>query len=360
MAERFANFKKNVWGALRLAVPCVFFALPAGPVWAAGPGATVTIETYRAEVASAERLAAACGGAAAACDPGGLPAEGKVSGPGKLTFHAGWNWLREAVSGAKTASATDRATAMREAGEHLGELAAEAGGAPAAGEQAGFRQARAAADAVLARGEFQAANGPSWLDRQVARAQDWILRLLLGMTHLGQKNPWLAPLIEWSCFLLAAGGLLFFVRRTLARQALRIALGENAAAPRNGRDATDWAQRAEERGAAGEWREGIHCIFWAAVVSLETRRAWRENPTRTPREYVRLLRPGSEAQRALRELTHRFERVWYGHAAATEAEFRAARASLAAIAAADLRRSEAGGVDPAAAPVQAAAPVGVV
>ena len=160
------------------------------------------------------------------------------------------------------------------------------------------------------------------------------------MNHLGEKIPWLAPLIEWSCFLLAAGGLVYFIRRSLARQALRIALGENAAAAqRNGRDTTDWARLAEERAAGGDWREAIHCLYWAVITSLEVRRAWRFNPTRTPREYVRLLSPHSPAQRALRDLTRSFERVWYGHGEATEAEFRSAQSNLAAIAAADLKRS---------------------
>ena len=338
-------------GILRVGIlsGCVLGSLPGARICAAEPVAHVTIEAYRAEVVSAERLAVACGAVAFACDPQTVPAEQAVEGSdtktGKLAFHADWGWLRDAVSAAKTSSAADRAANMREAGEHLAELGAEAGAVHTTGAQAGFEQARAVANTVLARGEFQAADGPSWLDRQVARAQDWILRLLLGMNHLGQKNPWLAPLIEWSCFLLAAGGLVFFVRRSLARQALRIALGESAmAAQRTGRDATDWAQMAEEHGAAREWREGIHCLYWAAILSLETRRAWRENPTRTPREYVRLLRPGSDAQRALRELTRSFERVWYGHAGATEAEFRAAQASFAVIAAADLKRSEADGV----------------
>ncbi len=102
----------------------------------------------------------------------------------------------------------------------------------------------------------------------------------------------------------------------------------------------DWARLAEERAAAQDWREAIHCLYWAAIVALESRQAWRPNPTRTPREYLRLLRPGSEAQRLLRALTGLFERVWYGHGEIGEAEYRAAQASFAALSAADLRRAE--------------------
>jgi len=78
------------------------------------------------------------------------------------------------------------------------------------------------------------------------------------------------------------------------------------------REATAWATQAEEFAGRGEWREAVHCLYWAAIVLLESRRAWRHNPTRTPREYVRLLKPGSGQQRGLRDLTRMFERVWYG------------------------------------------------
>jgi hypothetical protein len=66
-------------------------------------------------------------------------------------------------------------------------------------------------------------------------------------------------------------------------------------------------------------------LYWAAIVLLEARRAWRHNPTRTPREYVRLLKPGSARQRALRGLTQVFERVWYGLRGADAAEYARAR-----------------------------------
>jgi hypothetical protein len=61
-------------------------------------------------------------------------------------------------------------------------------------------------------------------------------------------------------------------------------------------------------------------------VLLESRRAWRHNPTRTPREYVRLLKPGSAQQQGLRKLTQIFERVWYGLRDADESEYAEARA----------------------------------
>jgi hypothetical protein len=85
-------------------------------------------------------------------------------------------------------------------------------------------------------------------------------------------------------------------------------------------------------------------LYWAAIVLLEARRAWRHNPTRTPREYVRLLKPGSARQRALRGLTQVFERVWYGLREADAAEYARAREMYEALVADAAETVAAGGV----------------
>ncbi len=313
----------------------------AAPVLAADPSQALDRAAFLAQVVAAQRLAAACATAAATCDLGTVPADEQISaGPGSPAFRVTWQWLRDALEAAKKQPGPERTASMEAAEAHLAELAAEANGSPTTGDAAPYPQARAAADKVLASSEFRAAEGPTWFERRIARVQDCVLRLFLGLDRLGTRNPWLAPLIEWACFLLAAAGLVFFIRRSLARQALRISLGQNAAtANRAGRDSTDWARLAEEHAAAGDWREAIHCLYWAAVVALEARRAWRPNPARTPREYLRLLETGSDAHRALRELTQTFERSWYGHTAEDEAEFRAAQASFARLRTAALQRS---------------------
>ena len=188
-------------------------------------------------------------------------------------------------------------------------------------------RARAATTAILARREFQAAAGPSWLDLQVARFWSWLGRMLSRMGRLGKVAPWLGMAMEWTLFGGAGVGLLLLVRRGFARQRLRLSLsaGEGFEASAWTREAEDWARMAEERAAAEEWREAVHCLYWAAIVLLESRRTWRHNPSRTPREYVLLLRPGSARQAALRGLTAIFERVWYGLREAQAEDFARAR-----------------------------------
>jgi hypothetical protein len=91
------------------------------------------------------------------------------------------------------------------------------------------------------------------------------------------------------------------------------------------REASDWAQRAEGFAKEAAWRDAVHCLYWAAIVLLESRRAWRHNPTRTPREYVQLLKAGSAQQEGLRALTRIFERTWYGLRETDEQEYAEAR-----------------------------------
>ncbi len=324
---------KAGWFACLAAVSC-------HPVQAAAVK-SVSADAFRGEIAGLRQLADACAADPKACDRGKVPETQKIEGAPGGSFQISWGWLAETLVSAGRASPGDRAKAMQAVSLHLRTLETEAEGAGQAGTPpAAFRSARTAATAALARDEFRASiEGPGWLDRQLARLQDAILALFTGMGRLGQRAPWLAPLVEWSCFGLAAAGLLWFVRGSLARGALRLSLSEGASPVSHGEhDAADWARLAEEHAAARDWREAVHSLYWAAISLLEGRRAWKPNATRTPREYLRLLRPGSEAQGLLRELTRQFERVWYGHAEAQESQYRVALGSYRALEAAKPER----------------------
>lgn len=317
----------------------------------------IPLSIFRAQVTAAAGTVAACRARAAACDSRSLPTDAEVAGEANTPgFHAGWQWLRDATDQAAKAPAAERSAAMDAAAAHLAELSAQTStdSTPSAiGSE--LPAARAAADRVLARAEFRPDAGPTWLDRQIARLQDALLRLFFGMGRVGARNPWIAPLIEWLCFGLAAAGLLLSLHRSLNRQALRISLvGMAPAAAASGQSGANWLADADAAEAAGRGREAIHCLYWAAIASLEARQAWRPNPTRTPREYLHLLRPGSAAQHALRDLTRRFERAWYGiaqpgavepGAAEIQAtEVQAARRDLATLQAGALNRATAAAI----------------
>lgn len=286
---------------------------------------TVPVQRFVQQLADASHVITDCANTVASCSGNALPNRERVQGAPDGDFVASWAWLRYELTSAKTAQPADRVGRMRRAQAHLSVLAAEVTRAQTVPPPE-FAIARAAAQRALARPEFRADTGPSWIERQLARLQDALLRLFVGVGRFGATVPWLAPLIEWGCFGLAAIGLLWFVRRSLSRQALRISLAEGAALSRSGdRDPAEWTRLADERAAAQDWRDAVHCLYWASIALLEGRRAWRPNTTRTPREYVRLLKPGTEAHRALRDLTRLLERVWYGNLPGDEADYRAAK-----------------------------------
>jgi hypothetical protein len=189
-----------------------------------------------------------------------------------------------------------------------------------------FRHQREVADEVLRRPEFQRELSENWWDRKKRQLVGLLLRLFSQVTRLGRAAPWLVRTLQWTFFVGAAAGLLAFLLRQMARQRLRVSLADGAAkAEIWTREASDWAEHAQAFAKQGAWRDAVHCLYWAAIVLLESRRVWRHNPTRTPREYVRLLKAGSAQQAGLRELTRIFERTWYGLRETDEQEYAEAR-----------------------------------
>ncbi len=289
----------------------------------------VSVEEFRSDLSQMMGVVAACEDSAASCDVSKVVGDeriGELSGDGEAGggYEVHWGWLRDALRSAKQAKAEDRASQMREAGTALRQMAAEAG-APVKDEA--FGRERKAVDDVLAEREFQGADTVTWWDRLKARVFGWIERIFYGVGQIGEMAPWIGRLLEWLLFVGAAVGLVVFLLRSLQRQRMRVSLTEGSAKVTAwDREGTDWAKLAEEYAAKGAWRDAVHCLYWAAIVTLEGRRAWRHNPTRTPREYVRLLKPGSAQQQGLRGLTQIFERVWYGLRDAEAGEYARARA----------------------------------
>ncbi|HEX5283503.1 MAG TPA: DUF4129 domain-containing protein [Bryocella sp.] len=195
-------------------------------------------------------------------------------------------------------------------------------------QQADFARAQSAAQRILARAEFQRPE-PTWWDRFKAKINEILVRFFLGVDRVTTQSPWVGRALEWLLFVVAAVGVLVWVLRTVQRQRLRVALGGQAAqAMTRSRETENWRQLAEREASRGAWRQAIHALYWAAIMHLEQRRAWKHNESRTPREYVRLLRAGSDEQRELRSLTNSLEQSWYGQREPDELEFGAARKSF--------------------------------
>ena len=292
--------------------------------WGAEELREVSQAEFRAEVEKMEALAATCKAAAKACDSKAVGDAERVKAEGSAPeFVMRWEWLRTAMDTAVKAKVVDREKAMDDAAGHLQELAT---GSTQASGDVEFAKAKAEAAQVLAGTEFGKTEQPSWWDRQVAKFWTAVALIFTGISALGEATPWMATVLEVVFYLGAAVGLLLLVQRALARQRLAISLANGGtAASAWDKEAADWAALADSCAAQQEWREAVHCLYWATIVRLEARRAWRHNPTRTPREYVRLLKPGSPQRGALGGLTQIFERVWYGLREASDEDYHRAR-----------------------------------
>lgn len=294
----------------------------------------ISRDRFQAQVTRLQSVVVACESASATCNSDAVGADVQVGDAARGGFEEHWQWLRDALDKAKITKGDERAAMLRAAMAQLNDLAQESRTTRDEQQEREFRRMQAQAKEVLARPEFQRVAGTSWWDRAKAWMGAWIERFFLGVAQVGAAAPWLGTLLEWMFLIGAAAGVMFLLLRNVSRQRLRVSLGD--AALQHGawdREAEDWAARAEQCATAQEWRDAVHCIYWAAIVSLESRRAWRHNPARTPREYVSLLQPGSTQQWNLRSLTGIFERVWYGSGGADEVVYAEARKMYAGIAA---------------------------
>jgi hypothetical protein len=226
---------------------------------------------------------------------------------GKTELHARYDWLRDTLAQAGKVDAPARQRLTDDDAGRLDEELREMQG----GQAAGFAYARQSADAILARPEFAAVEDTSLWQRALARFFQWLDSFFNGVASFGHRTPWFAPLLEWGSVALASAGLLAWAFRITRRQ--RLALDSAAEAPLATVRAAvrDWRRAAQERAAAENWREAVHCLYWASIASLETRRLWAPDNARTPREYLGLLHQGAPRQ-LLEQQTRTLERIWYG------------------------------------------------
>ena len=182
-------------------------------------------------------------------------------------------------------------------------------------------------DKILSAREFGAAQGPSQWDLLKARIARWVglqIYKLLSRLHLGAK----------------AGNALAWIIVGVAFLALVYWVLEDSVSPKNRRRATSvevatrikrpapWAMDALAAADRGDYREAVHCAYWAAVVHLEALGVLKRDRARTPRESLRLLDPHPNEQKLLREFTRRFELIWYGYRPASANDWSEARSNL--------------------------------
>lgn len=179
---------------------------------------------------------------------------------------------------------------------------------------------------ILDRGEFREASGPSAWDLMKARINRWIfehIMRLLNMLHISHK---MGNALAWSVLFLAVV-LLFYV---IYQWLIKSAKSEDFRAevdPATS-DARHWVQEALAAADRGDFREAVHCAYWASVAHLEDVRILPRDRARTPRESLRLLDQHPREQGVLQCITRSFELIWYGYRPVSAAEWAGTREQM--------------------------------
>jgi hypothetical protein len=268
-----------------------------------------TPDGYRIHLESLRKLVRACHDEARACNPAAVGSDDKIASASD-SFQMRWQWLRKLINDARSPSLADRGALLDQASARLDQEVAATTANPS--PQPAFAPARHTADTILARPEFRIVSNESWLDRKIAQALSWLNRLFSATAEFGHRSPWLAPLIEWTFVVLTIVFFILWVLRTMQSERLDLARGGLVPLTDWQKESAEWADLARIEAEANNWREAIHCLYWASIVVLESRRLWCRDFARTPREYVALLERNSSQQVTLRKLTGIFERIWYG------------------------------------------------
>lgn len=290
------------------------------PPVAQTPLRDVSTAEYRAHLDALRALVADCGRVITACDPAAVGGDDRVHPAQGAPYTERYGWLRSLLDPHSPATFKLREQLLPHAEQRLSEQEAELDSpfpvAPLRPEE------RAARDAVLAAKEFQTVREYSLRERIAAWISDKLSRMFGGAAALGRMAPWLGTSLEWGSLMLVAALLVLWIYRSLDRQ--RQALGKlQGSAIRDAAEAESraWADLATSHAAHGEWRDAVHCMYWATIVLLEDRRTLRRNPARTPREALALIDSKSQALDPLRAQTRAFERIWYGKAPAEETDY---------------------------------------
>jgi hypothetical protein len=237
------------------------------------------------------------------------------------------SWLTRALYDMQI-NAAHRPARIEETQAHLATLRHEAASlALAPRPRASADEAHKKLDAILSRKEFAGAQGPSTLDRWIAKVEKWIdhvLNKIFGKVHIsGHPGNYFA----WTAIIVAFLALAWWTVRYLSERARQQNLDlRGASRPPAG--SRQWAREAVAAAQQGAYRDAIHCAYWAGIARLEELGTLPPDRARTPRESLRLLDAKLAQREPLANLTQRFEWIWYGDHAATAADWNEAVSQL--------------------------------
>jgi Domain of unknown function (DUF4129) len=215
---------------------------------------------------------------------------------------------------------------------------------------------RAELDRILAESEFASVRPPSAWDLLRLRISAWLARLFARLFGGLMRYPIGGTILFWVVVIACVGFIGMWVFRfMIGRDRM------NAMASRQIETASrtwqEWIRAAREAALRSDFREAVHCAYWAGIARLEDCGALPKDHTKTPREYLALLsepatllagaEPCSASDRytlstsakvprpsyrePLSVLTRRFEYIWYANRGASHDDFRDALQQLEAL-----------------------------
>jgi len=196
---------------------------------------------------------------------------------------------------------------------------------PAAG-QASYAAERQALASILSQKAYKGVTEVSARERFLEWLDSVIDRFLSSLVRFGSRSRWIGWTLLGLLLLGIGVGIVWAFLRIERTLRVKIVPDDFAVPPGSpsARDWQLWYQDASAMAAKQQWREAIHFLYWASISLLESRRTWSADRTRTPREYLGLMPAGDPRKPALTELTHSFERTWYGGRDAAPSDFHSA------------------------------------
>jgi hypothetical protein len=244
---------------------------------------------------------------------------------GEASTEVSTDWLAAELRKA-VVNPADAAAALHEIDVRLAAMRKAAIDLEAASGQASPVDAREHLEKILQGREFAGLQGPSQWEMLKARISRWVLEQiyrLLSRLHLSAAT---GNFMAWTIVAIAFLALCYWAVKSLARVSKATELAVDTSIDSS--EARVWAKDALAAAERGDYREAVHCAYWAAIVHLEGLGVLKRDRARTPRESLRLLDFHPNEQELLGDFTGRFELIWYGYRPASAEDWSGARAQL--------------------------------
>lgn len=215
---------------------------------------------------------------------------------------------------------------VRRIRQRLASMRAQAAELEKVSTRADTTAARTRLDEIFKGREYSGLRGPSEWDRFIARINRWIGEQLLRLfSHLHFKSS-IGNIVVWIVIGLAFCALAYGIWRYLSglTRASELQLEGQFVPP----ETRQWVRDALAAAERGDYREAVHCAYWAAIARLEALNLLAKDRARTPRESLRLMSSHPNEEVLLRDLTSHFELIWYGYRPASAADWSGARTQL--------------------------------